>query len=414
MLTYHYTAKEGPKKRVKGVIEAENETTAIRKIIASGFMPMEINVMARPQERITEESSSLRFQWLRSFSAKSVKLRDIAAFTQEMSDLIDASVPIVKSLQLIAQQTKKGFWKEVVEKMYGYVRDGGSFAGALAQHPKIFSPFYINMVKTGEAGSPLEKVLARLAVYLQKQQETKGKVSSSLAYPAFLLGVGMITMFVLLTFVIPRLATMFDDLDQALPLPTIMVTNLSSFCAHYWWLILGIIILTGTFVGKVLRTPKGRRWFDHLQLRAPVFGEFVVALEAGRFARTLGTLVESGVPIHLALDSVGRTMDNVVLKEEIQKVSQEVLNGASLKKALRQCPFFPESATNVVAVGEETGHLDKSLYKIADTYERKTDQAVKTMLSLLGPLCLVAIVSVIGFVVIALLLPIFQMNLLIQ
>lgn len=414
MLTYSYKAKHGPDKIIDGVIQAEDRSSAIHKIIQSGFMP--IDIIQAQEKDLSRKITSLQLKkiLLHDFGVQKISLSDVVEFTQEMADLIDAAVPLLKSLQIISRQTKKLVLKKIIEDMYEFVKDGGSFAGALAQHSGVFSSLYINMVKAGEMSGQLEKVLSRLADYLTKEQEMRSKVKASLAYPMLILAVGVVTMFVLLTFVIPRLTVMFDDLDQALPLPTIILTSMSSFCAHFWWLMIGVFVAIGFYIRQILHSDKGRFWMDQFKLKMPILGNFIKIFEIGRFARTLGTLIESGVTINKALDSVWMIMDNVILREEIQNVSQEVTHGSSLKAALKQCQFFPESAINVISVGEETGRLDRSLYKIADNYERQSDQMVKTMLSLLGPIFLVVIVSVVGFVVIALLLPIFQMNLLIQ
>jgi type II secretory pathway component PulF len=414
MMRFHYTAKKSPQQIIDGTVQAEDRHTAVHKIMQLGLMPVDIEQapeMERP--RLAQTQVNIK-EWLCGWNFSKIKLKDTVAFTQEMSDLTEASVPILKSLQIVSQQTRKPAMKAMIDQMYGYVQDGGSFADALGQHPRVFSSFYINMVRAGELSSQLRNVLSRLADYLEKKQETQSKIMASLAYPLFLLVVGIVTLFVLMTFVIPRLSLLFDDLDQSLPLPTVVITEVSGFCAQYWWLLAGLLVAAVIALIRTWQTPSGRRWLDHWQLRVPLFKEFVKVFEIGRFARTLGTLVASGVPINAALDSVWKTMNNVFLKEEIQGVSEDVTQGASLQQALQSCRFFPDTAINVISVGEETGHLERSLFKIAETYERKSDRMVKTMLSLLGPICLVIIVSVVGFVVIALLLPIFQMNLLIQ
>ena len=260
----------------------------------------------------------------------------------------------------------------------------------------------------------MEIVLNRLADYLDKEQETQSKVRSSLAYPALILIVGILTVFVLLTFVIPRLTVMFDDFNQDLPLVTLFLINISSFFAQFWWIM--VISITGgiVYLKKWFQSEKGRLWFDSTIIKLPIFGYFIKVVEIGRFCRTLGTLLESGVVITTALNSVWATVNNQVLRNEIKQVSEDVTNGASLRGALKSCSFFPEIAVNMISVGEETGNLEKSLLKIADTFERQADQTIKTLVSLIGPIVLVFIVSIVGVVVIAMLLPIFQMNLLIS
>ena len=225
--------------------------------------------------------------------------------------------------------------------MYLFVQNGDSLSGVMAQYPAVFPAYYVNMVKTGEVGGQLDKVLQRLADHLEKEHETRGKIRSSLAYPAFVLGVGILTVFVLLTFVIPRLSVMFEDLDQALPLPTLILMHLSGFFARYWWLLLGILVIIKIYWDQWTRSIQGRLWCDGFLLKIPLLGEFVRDAEIGRFARTLGTLLESGVPLTTALNAIHPTIGNLILRDEIKKVSKAVTEGQALKSALGQCSFSP-------------------------------------------------------------------------
>ena len=408
MPKFDYKAKEGPTKIVGGVIEADTADNAVGKIIRLGLTPIEVHQAVQGESPVSKTTKPL----LRLF--KRVSLADLVQMTRQMSDLIEAAVPVLRSLQIVLNQTPNPNLKDIVNQMYNYVKDGGSFSDALAQYPDVFPSLYVNMVKTGEISGQLEVVLNRLAAYLEKEQETRGKVVSSLAYPALILIVGILTMFVLLTFVIPRLSVMFDDLGQELPFITVVLMNVSGFFASYWWLILAVIAVAGLYFKNFLNTSNGRRWFDQVKLKIPLLGQFLKIVEIGRFARTLGALLASGVTITTALKSVAETIQNTVLREEVRKISEEVNSGASLRKALKQCSFFPEVAVNMISVGEEIGHLEQGLLKVAETYERQSEQTVKTIVSLLGPLVLVFIVGIVGFVVIAMLLPIFKMNLIIK
>ncbi|MCA9408423.1 MAG: type II secretion system F family protein [Candidatus Omnitrophica bacterium] len=409
MARFTYKAKEGPGKLISGVIEANNNDHAVSKIIKLGLTPIDVQV-----ENLNEADTVKSKKNLSIPIFQKVKLSDLVLFTRQMSDLVGAAVPILKALQIVNNQTSNPHLNSVIQSMYLFVKDGGSFSDALARNSTIFSPLYINMVRTGEASGQLELTLSRLAEYLEKQQETNSKVKASLAYPFVILGVGIITMFVLFTWIIPRLSEMFNDLDQELPLPTIILTNISEVFAQFWWLMLILIIGGVVYFKQYTSSENGRIWFDSLKLRLPIFGSFIKLVEVGRFSRTLGTLVESGVSITSALTSVWATINNVVLRSEVKSVSEEVANGSSIKAALSRCHFFPEMAVNMISVGEETGNLEHGLYKIADTYEREADRTIKTFISLLGPLVLVFIVVLVGFVVIAMLLPILQMNLVIE
>lgn len=410
MPTFTYKAKQGPLKIVDGRVEANSLDNAIAKITELGYVPLDVFQSTGQRENVEAKKiiKPLSRLW------KKVSPKDKVFFTREISDLVEASVPILKSLQIVSRQTQNIYFRGVIEEMALAVKDGGSLSDALAKYPDIFSSFYVNLVKTGEVSGKLKIVLNRLSDYLEKEMETLNKIKSSLAYPLFILGVGVVTVFVLLTFVIPRLSVMFDELNQALPLPTQIMINLSMFFANFWWLIIGACILMGIYLKEYFSSLKGRLWLDRFQLKLPFFGEFIKTIEIGRFARTMATLVEGGVVITTALNSVWATINNLVLKAEIKKVSESVSNGSSLRAALTQCVFFPEMAVNMIAVGEETGRLEKGFYKIADTFERQSDETMKAMVSLLGPIVLVLIVSMVGFVVVAMLLPIFQMNTIIQ
>lgn len=410
MPKFSYKAKEGPAKVVDGVIDADSADSAVAKIIQLGLAPLDVREAAEK-----EEPKSVKKREEHSFSLlRRVGLKDLVLFTRQMTDLVEAAVPILRSLQLTVNQTRNPHFKTVVRQIYESVRDGGALSEALAKHPRIFPALYVQMVRAGELSGQLELIFRRLAEYLEKEQETRAKIRSSLAYPALVLTVGVAVVFLLLTFFIPKIVTVFEDLGQSLPAPTILLMNVSGIFADYWWLMLGVLGLSGFYARQWVHSPKGRQIFDAWKLRAPVVGHFVKVAEIGRFARTLGTLLESGVNITTALKSVGEIFHNVLLRAEIQRIAEEVAGGTSLSAALKDSSFFPDLALNMIAVGEETGRLEKGLYKIADSYEREADQASKTMLTLLGPLVLIGIIVLVGFVFIALLLPILQMNTLIE
>ncbi len=411
MTTFKYTAKKGPEEIRKGFVEAPHQDVAVNKVIQLGLTPIDV-VSAQDTDR-TQSSPKKDINLSKPF-LKKIRRNDTVLFTRQIADLTDASVPLLKSIQIVLSQTRNPHFKERVEKIQIAVKAGRSLSQALAQHTDIFSNLYINLIATGEIGGHLEKVLNRLANLLEKERESRNKIKSSLAYPAVILAVGFLTVFVLLSFVIPRLSIMFDDIGQSLPLPTIILMNISSIFAHYWWLLISIFVGIGIYFKQWTDSVQGRRQYDQFKLRIPLLGNFIKIVETARFARTLGTLVENGVTITEALNSVWAVIDNTVLREEIKQISQEVTNGSSLRDALGQSTFFPEIAVNMISIGEETGRLDRGLYKIADTFERQADQNIKTVISLLGPLILILIVSIVGFVVVAMLLPIFQMNLLVQ
>ncbi len=420
MPAFRYRAKGGPDKVVNGVIESPNLDNAVVQNIQRGLTPIEVIPMEAagmtPEASLPRSLSLSRIgrRWFDSAHHVRASPQRIVLLTRQISDLVGASVPILRALQLVSRQMKDSSWRDVMEDISRFVQNGGSLSGALARHPGLFSPFYVNMVRTGETGGHLDKVMERLAGHLERDYEIRGKVRSSLTYPLLILGVGILTVAVLFIFVIPMLSVMFDDLDQELPLPTLVLIRVSGFSARHWWWLFCVTVIAGVYGKRWVSSAKGRLWFDGLKLRIPFLGEFIKAVETGRLARTLGTLLENGVPITAALEAVHPTVDNAILREAIQNVSHEVSEGSTLTAALQKNTFFPEMAASMVAVGEEAGRLEESLFKMADTLERQSDQATRMMISLLGPAVLICIVAVVGFAVIAMLLPILRMNVLIS
>lgn len=409
MPRFVYTARQGPQRIIDGVVEAGDRDSAVSKITALGYSPIDIILEDNKKFKapIKTQSSLTRF-------SRRVPASRITFFTEQMYDLVDSGVPLLRALGLVRDQTGHAPLKNIISDMHAFVKDGGTFSDALARHPGVFSGFYVNMVKAGEISGKLKEVLGRLAAFTQKEQEVRSRVQSSLFYPGLICIVGGLTVFVLMSFVIPRLTVMFEDLGETLPLITTLLIGVSSFFARFWGLILALVGTGIFYLTKFKSTPQGRLRMDTLMLNIPIFGNFVIDVETGRFTRTLGTLLESGVTIVPALESVCGVLDNAVLKREIAKATEMVQKGEDLASAVRRCRFIPKATVDIIAVGEETGSLERGLHKLADSYERKSENAVKVMTSLLEPVLILCIGSVVGFIVIAMLLPLFRMNLIIQ
>ena len=414
MPAFRYKAKGGPDKVVSGIVESSNLDNAVVQIIRQGLAPIDVTLVEAAEAGKEQDASlqrTLKSSWI---GPRRAGPQQILLLTRQISDLVGASVPLLRALQIVLHQLRSSPLRDMVDDMYHFVQNGGSFSGALARHPDLFSPFYVNMARTGEVGGHLDKVLERLASHLEKDYEIRSKVRSSLTYPLLILAVGVLTVVVLLVFVIPRLSIMFDDFDEALPLPTLVLMRVSGFFARHWWWLFSVIVLGGIYGNRWVNSAKGRLWFDDWKLRLPFLGEFIKVVEIGRFARTLGALLENGVPITSALNAVYPVVGNTVLSEAIRGISHEVGDGSTLRAAFQKSVFFPEMAVSMVSVGEEAGRLEESLFKMADTLERQSEQTVRLMISLLGPVVLIAIVVLVGFAVIAMLLPILRMNVLIS
>jgi len=407
-MQFHYTAKKGPNDLVEGTLEADHRDQAVSRVTALGLIPVDISEVRASAPAKNAEAKARRP------TRAGVAFKDVVAFTRQMSDLTEAAVPILRSLQIVIKQTSRPELRNILSEIHDMVRDGMPLSQALMKYSRIFPSYYPQMINAGEAGGQLDVIFRRLADSLEKQQDMRLKVQSSLAYPLLILGVGLMTVFILVTFIIPKISVMFEDTGQALPLPTLILLKLSAWLSSFWWLIL---IATGFGIFSAARwinTEQGRRGCDEMILKIPAVGNFLKMAACAQFCRTLSTLIESGVPLNSALDAAARTVDNTLFRSQIDDLSRRITAGESLSAGLQRVSFFPEMLVNMIAVGEETGHLEKSLAKAADTYERQTDETMRAVISLLGPLVLVIVVGIVGCVVLALLLPILQMNLLIQ
>ncbi|MCZ6563950.1 MAG: type II secretion system F family protein [Deltaproteobacteria bacterium] len=404
MQKFLYKAKDGRKQVMQGILEAETERGALSKLSQMGYFPLSIQ---------KEEAGPQRQASSRSFSIfTGIRRRDITFFTRQLSDLLEAGLTLMRALNVIQDQTENPRLQEILGDIVSHVRDGKSFSDALAVYPKVFPPIYVSMVRSGEVGGILGGVLARLADFSEKEEELQGKVRAAMAYPTLICLVGMGTVAVLLIFVVPKLVLLFQDVGQVLPLPTQILIAVSNGVAKYWWVAL-LIAALGGFFGKRQRLPQGARLaIDRIKLRFPVWGSLIKKVEIARFARSLATLLSHGVPILQAMQSVYQATGNEMLKGELQKIGDQLRGGTTLSQGMRLSRIFPNLVINMVSVGEEAGSLDRSLIKIADTYEREADRAMKMMTALVEPVMILVMGSVVGFIVVSMLLPIFQIDIL--
>jgi type II secretory pathway component PulF len=402
MPRYIYTAKSHPQKIIRGDIEAESEQDAINKLTKIGCFPISIRI----------EDISLYRQDIWHF--RKAHNKDIVLISRQLTGLIESGVNILNSLTIISRQASNKYLRAVLFDIISKIKDGKSFSESLSAHPQLFSNLYISMIRSGEAGGSLELTLKRLADFLEKEEEFKNSLRSALTYPAFVFIVGVMTVIVLLGFVIPRLVAMFKDMGQILPLPTRILINVSAFLRGYWWLVIAIIFIAVFLLKRTAKKPQGRIQLDRLKLKLPVWGEIVLKTEIARLMRTLSLLLSSGIPIVYALDISASTVGNQILRLEAGKFKGQISGGASFSKCLRDSAFFPTFVTNIVTVGEESGSLEKSLWRIADDYEIEVDRTLKVLTRLLEPAIILAMGLIVGFIVLSMLLPIFQINLIVR
>ena len=401
MPKFIYKAKKNPTEAIEDTIIADNRTSAIRKISDMGYYLVSIEEYIKSGE--ASKKTPVLFR-------KRISLRDITDFTRQLSDLLESGLSIVKALHILQEQTENKRLKEIIADVGRFCIDGNPLSDALARHPAMFSTLFISMVRSGETGGTLGSVLVRMADFNDKHLEIQTKVRTALAYPILMSIVGTITIIILLTFVIPRMMSMFGDLGQELPLPTLILIGVSNAIKNYWWMILFVIFGAGFIFTKIYKTKEGALAVDRFKLNAPIFGNLVRKIEIARFARTLGTLLRNGVPILESLRVVSDTVNNAVIKAEIDKVLVGVRDGAGLAHGFSKSRAIPPLVVNMIAVGEEAGQVEKALSKVADTYDRESDAAIKVMMSLLEPVMILAIGLVVGFIVISMLLPIFEIN----
>ncbi|MGH7604701.1 MAG: type II secretion system F family protein [Gemmatimonadaceae bacterium] len=338
-----------------------------------------------------------------------IKTRDIVIFTRQFSTMINSGLPLVQALTILAEQTDNKALSEVTRRVVFDVESGNTVADALSKHPRAFTNLYVNMVAAGEAGGILDTILLRLATFLEKNDALVRKVKGAMIYPAVIMSVAAIAVVTLLIFVIPVFASMFASAGQALPLPTRVVIGASGFLKAYWWVIGAIIIGGGYSLKKYYSTSNGKLAIDRLMLHAPVLGDVLRKSAVSRFTRTLGTLISSGVSILEGLEITAKTAGNRVIQDAIMQSRSSIAGGDTIAQPLQKSKVFPPMVISMIAVGEQTGGLDEMLSKIADFYDEEVDAAVSNLLSLLEPIMIVFLGVIVGGMVVAMYLPIFDM-----
>ncbi len=338
-----------------------------------------------------------------------VKMRDVVIFTRQFATMINAGLPLVRTLDILAQQTPSRVLAKAVEEVKIDIESGNPLADSLKNHPKIFTPLYVSLVHAGEAGGILDTVLGRLATFLEKNEALVRKVKGAMIYPAVVLGVAVIAILVLLIFVIPTFESMFASFDAALPLPTRLVIGMSQFIQSYGLFLVGGGVVIGFGFKRWADTPNGRLKFDRFLLRVPIIGGLLRKTAVARFTRTLGTMISSGVTILDGLEITAKTAGNRVIHDAVMQSRRAIAEGKSIAEPMRRTGVFPPMVTQMINVGEETGDLDGMLSKIADFYDSEVDVAVEALLKALEPAMIVVLGTVIGGMIIAMYLPIFSL-----
>jgi general secretion pathway protein F len=408
MNSFRYQAVEAGGTPTSGIVEAEDRKSALQLLGRRGVFPSQLELCAGEKSSTSTAGAPPKSMEFRFGSG--VKRKEITAFTREMSALLSSAIPIPQALDSLGEQEENPALQEVVLKIADSLRKGSSFSAALDEHPKLFSRLYASMVRVGEEAGELPKVMADLAELLEHEDEIRSEVQAAVAYPLFVLLFGIFTVTILLTVVLPKLFGMLQEMLDVLPLPTLILLKVSSGMHHYWpWMLAGTV---GAVFGIrwYVRTPEGALNWDRLKLRLPVMGGVFRSAALGRFARTLGTLEKSGVSLLPALKIVENTIGNRVLAAQVAQVAEETRGGDSLATPLRKYGMFPKTVVQMIDVGEQSGRLDEMLLKVAEIEERHMRAKTKTLISLLAPALILVVGSLVGFMVIAILLPIFKMS----
>lgn len=401
MPQYIYRAKNAGLKMIEGTIEADSETAAINRLGDQGVFPLSIieaGSVGRSQRRRRGRVSVLA----------------LSQMTRQLADLLGGGLPLFASLNLLSRQTEQPRLQAVAESLASSVREGHSFSEALTDHPDIFQSLYVSMIRAGEVGGDLEQALSRLADLGEYEAEVRGKLVNAMAYPCFVLVTAAAMTGFLVAYVIPTLSEVFVDSGQLLPVPTRILMALSGFVVRWWWA-LGVALVAGFWIFRQwARSPAGKAVVDRTLLAAPGIGALIRKRESARVVRNLGSMISQGVPVLQALDVVVHNISNIVIRTAVVQVRQAVQDGSSIAAALTASRQFPAFVSNMVAVGEESGTVDRSLIKVAVTYEREIDRTIRTLTTILEPLLLIFVGGVVMFIVLAMLLPIFQIGLVVQ
>lgn len=403
MANYNYRAKKGINEVVQGTLEAVSEKEAIEKISALGYLPLHL-------EEVAQSSSPKSPVAVAHKTRGRIKGGQITIFSRQLSSLLKSGVPILSAINIIREQSESANLKAVLSDVYEVIKNGGTFSSALESYPKYFSVLYVAMVRSGENSGALAGSLLRIADYRAKQEELLSRFRMAMAYPLLMAVVGIGTVVFMLTFVMPRLMGIFTNLGQDLPLPTQILLFLSQSLRQGWyWIVLSVAIIV-FLIKRQLKTKLGKLSWSILKLRIPVFGKFALKSDLACFSRTLELLIKSGLPILTGLQISVQVLNNEVIKEKLIKSYHDLEQGGSFGRSMKDSKLLPLFMVNLISVGEESGNLASALGEVADSYERDTDEMIRVMSSLLEPLMILGMGLIVGFIVVAMLLPIFEIN----
>ncbi|HBG61055.1 MAG: hypothetical protein A2Y03_11335 [Omnitrophica WOR_2 bacterium GWF2_38_59] len=398
MATFKYVAKNAESGNVTGKIAADNKESVIEALRKKKLII--ISVVEVKDSKITGSS----------FQSKKVKPDEIVIFTRQLATMVDAGIPILQGIDALKDQVSHPLFQKVLTNVYDDIQHGASLSAAFNKHPSVFDTLFVNMVRVGETGGVLSQVLDRISTYMEKSLKLQRKVKSALIYPSVIVSMATIITIILLVKVVPTFAGIYDSFDRELPAMTQMLIGVSEGLKSYLIWIVGFFVFVVFLIGRWYRTAKGARVIDGAVLNMPLFGELFCKVAISRFSRTLATLIQSGVPILESLDIVGKTIGNTVLEDVVEDVKNCVREGESIATPLSKSKVFPPMVTRMIGIGEKSGQMEKMLLKIAEFYDDQVDAAVEGLTSIIEPLIIGVLGIVIGFIVIALFMPILNIT----
>lgn len=390
-------------KATKGVRDAESPKQLRALLRRDGIM------LASATEEVAAKASKAKDINLFAFLRR-IGTSDVATMTRQLATLVRAGIPLVDSISALTEQVEKEDLRRILTNVREDLNEGSSFAQSLEKHPKVFPSIYVNMVAAGEVSGTLEQVLERLAEFLESQARLRGKVTAALAYPVLMAIIGVSLVSVLMVAVVPKVTSIFESMDQALPWYTQLLITVSNFLSGYWWILVPLIVAAVYGFRRWKRTTTGRMRWDSFTLRSPVFGRLLMMLAVARFSRTLATLLSAGVPLLKAMDIAHRVLNNARLQTVVQEASGSIREGESIADPLKRSGHFPPIVTHMIAVGEKSGQLEQMLESVAVAYDNQVEVRVQALTSLLEPVMIVMMGSAVGFIAFAILMPLIQMN----
>lgn len=409
MPVYEYTALDSTGKGIRGMIDAEGSRAARQKLRKQGIFPTSLTLTESREERaVYRREIQIRP------SRRRAGMRDVAIFTRQMGTLIASGLPLVEALEAQTEQIDNENLRRIVAEVREKVNEGSSLADAMARFPGTFSPLYTNMIRSGESSGTLEIILQRLADYLEYQIKLRSEIMTTLTYPIILLVAISGIIALLVTFVMPKVVKVFADMGQTIPIYTKILIASTDFIREWWWALALITAGVIFWFRKYLKKESGREKFDRLLLRLPLFGKVVRMTAVSRFARTLSTLLSSGIPLLTSFDIVKNIVNNKVLAHSIEAARENISEGASIADPLKQSRVFPPMVIHMIAVGERSGDLEDMLNRVSEAYDREVETTITRLTALLGPVIILLMAGIVLFIVLSILLPIFQMSQLIS